>query len=628
MTLVPGRYYFSPPGTPFFSGPTLLGSRVWDPHNAADPEDIETLPPILGESRTARHRWDSGALPLTLPLEQSVGSSSCIADGELLAQALFPAGQVEGFPAACYVPATVPNPDYVFGFSVWECPTQLFWARACYLLSFGFYADAATWLGNRFTGATVTIVQRTTLYPAYAVIVHPSYCCAALAGTDNAAQALVEALQIFTGPQDYGQFSTGKLWYDFSTQVILALKNAGATDGRPIVLAGHSYGGVSSMLAGVRFALGIPGRQVRYLTYGSPKPGDARLRALLELLTEGVSLVVDGDLVAALPPTNDQIAALADLIPPPLSRYIGWTQWVYPPETTLMVRTLVLKNRYQVLDSLSLSNYIRNVWATGEIASLPAHAITTYVSTIAQRCPELFPVDWGEVLAFIDQVPIEPGEVLGMDVDQPPPRGWTCTHGDSGGTRVGSLTWSFGPYANPGFHVILIRAVYLGSRFQITLDGVAPTSGAGTSVLMGSYNCEWVGWLVAVPAGSGTHTVSLRLNTAAWEWVQWYSPSIGPLPVATWSQQVGTSSVPTLVQTVPSDPIGARFAALSIENDSGGGLWTGMIAACLQKSDTVDSIQLVGNYSGLVPGGSSAGTYTYTVGGTASSWAGIVAFVP
>src|SRR5215472_17414407 len=28
-TLVRGRYYFSPPGTPFYTNPTNLGSRVW-----------------------------------------------------------------------------------------------------------------------------------------------------------------------------------------------------------------------------------------------------------------------------------------------------------------------------------------------------------------------------------------------------------------------------------------------------------------------------------------------------------------------------------------------------------------------------------------------------------------------
>lgn len=413
-TAVRGRYYFSPPGTPFFSQPNLLGSRVWNPYTVDDgtSPDPDVAAPALGESRSAAHRWDAGYLPVAMPSNVIIGNAACLADGALLADGVPLADQVEGFPPSCFLPPVPPNPDYLFAFAIWRCPVQFFWAQALYLLTWGYHADLGAWLAARFTGATIIIESKTVAFPPYAVVIHPDYCCGLLAGTQSMEQALVQALNLIQGPADVGGFSTGMLWYGFATQVLTLLKDNGVTDARPIMLTGHSYGGAAAMVAAARVHLGQPTREIRYLTFGAPKPGDARLAKLLQGEFNGLSLVNDGDLVGALPPSADVIASMADFLP--IGAYVGWTQWVYPPESGLLFGNQLLKNRTQAIDSRLLFNFLVSVATTWNIAASLPHEIGTYVGAIALRCPQLVPTNVGQVLGMTAVSPAQPGQVLGF----------------------------------------------------------------------------------------------------------------------------------------------------------------------------------------------------------------------
>ena len=137
-----------------------------------------------------------------------------------------------------------------------------------------------------------------------------------------------------------------------------------------------------------------------------PKPGDYRLARLVRNEFKGLSLVNNGDLVAALPPSSALLAVLSSLLPG--GPYIGWTQWAYPPESALLVGAKLLKNVYQDFDSAAVVAYLLSVIATGTLGDVPAHRNSAYLAAIGLRCNVPIPI------AAL------PGEVLGMDVSPPP----------------------------------------------------------------------------------------------------------------------------------------------------------------------------------------------------------------
>lgn len=417
-TLVPGRYYFSPPGTPFYPGQHNLGSRTWNPNQTATDDDQFPIgEPPLGESLSYPHRWQSGALPAVVPNAAELGHADCIANGDTVADGVPIADTLEGMPLACFTSLPSPNVDYLFAFDVWSCETQAFFARSAYLLAYGYLGDLTQYLTARFTGANVFVTARSALYPAYAIVVHPEYAIVQLAGTSSLQQALVEAINAFEGPQDYGAFATGALWYDYATIALKSLVNAGVNDDRPIMFGGHSYGAASAMVAAARAILGMPGREVRYMTFGCPKPGDKRLATLLRSSTIGLSLVNDGDLIGVLPPTPLIVTSLATLLPPPLAQYAAWGLWEYPPETTVLGLGTIQRNVQPTVDSMQLWLFIVQIFTNGAIPAFPAHDTTLYLANILARCPQQFPIDIGNVTGLEVDTAVELGNVMGMLVD-------------------------------------------------------------------------------------------------------------------------------------------------------------------------------------------------------------------
>lgn len=394
---------------------------MWDGNGAiTGTEPVGLFPPTLGESRTTPHRWDSGALPVSLPDAITVGGADCLANGAAFAKAIPADDATGGFLPSCYLPVPPPNPDLDFGFSVWSCPTQLFWADVITLLYANHLADAASMCGTQFRNATITTVAATTLYPAYVLVNHSQYVCLACAGTGTLYQSLVQALNLAAGPQDYGNFGTGTLWYDFASVLYGQLNTQNLLDGRPLLVAGHSYGGAAALILAARISLTVPKKEIRYITYGCPKPGDARLSALLQDRFEGLSLVNDGDLITALPPSAAVIAALSDFLP--VGTLSNWTRWAYPPETTLMRGPDLAKNTYQRYDSLTLAKFILAVATTGQVGSVPGHTMAEYGQAIRARCTRMLPTFLGEVLGtkttpgFVGR----PGEVLGIVIEPGP----------------------------------------------------------------------------------------------------------------------------------------------------------------------------------------------------------------
>ena len=421
---VRGRYYFSPPGTPFLPGSHFLGSRNWAPN------EVQKAPQGLGESWAGRQQWYDGAPPLARPAAVSVGGAPCFATGARFADAIPVADTVDGFPLPCFT-APPPNPDLTFGADVGACETQRYWAGAVALVYLGDAQDLADYIAPRFRGATVYYYAVSTLWPAFALIVHPDYVFCVLAGTSTLAQVLIEALDGAGPPQNYGDFATGALWFQFASVVLNALKDAGVTDGRPIGFIGHSYGGASGMIGAARVQLGQEGRAVCWLTFGAPKPGDARLAKILGGM-RGLAIANDGDLITALPPDLATLLPMVRFLPMPFP--VAWLAWEYPPNYALQVPGALLLNELQQLDTQAVLGVILAIIADGAVPAIAAHRIGAYQAAIAQRCPGhtvlLPPVEvlavlaelrkgnqWGEVIGVVPRYVIRqavyPGQVLG-----------------------------------------------------------------------------------------------------------------------------------------------------------------------------------------------------------------------
>lgn len=628
-TVTKGRFYFSPPGTPFYHGIHNLWSRTWSPNAvASDDSDFPAGTPALGEVLNYPHAWQSGSEPPTIALNLSLGRTDCIEKGDLLADGVPIADQVLGMPLACYLPPNPPNPDFDFAWNVWSCPTQAYWAYASYLLAYARLTDLTSWLDDRFEGASVTVVSRSTRFPAYATVVHPQYAIILLAGTSNIEQAFIEIIQSFQGPQDFGIFSTAGLWYEFSTLALKSLSALGVNALIPILSVGHSYGGASAQIAAGRLLAANPSRDVRYLTFGSPKAGDKRLSKILSKPAVGGSLLNEGDVIGLCPPTPQVAQTMATLLPPPLSTYANWGLWSYCPETTLLGKGTITRNTEPTLDSAQLAAFLLTIIGTGTVPTFAPHDTLTYLANIVARCNLDVPIDVGQVEGMaVDSGP-NVGQVEGLVYQLNPARVYVCSHGTSSGTRVSSVSWSYGPYTNPGFQIVLARYAAKNIQFRPRLDGALGQFGTSLGSI-GGYFYIIVGWVIPVSSGiAGTHTLTSQFNLSAIDWVQWYAPNFGTTPTPTTAAFSGTSSVPTITHVTPYDPIGARIALVSIANDAGSSLWSGMVASCLQDSESIDGTQVIGDYSGLVQGGTAAGTFTSTVGGTAPSWVGISVFIP
>lgn len=374
-----GRYYFSPPGTPFYPGWHHLGSSDWYDNN----NRIEDPP--VGEAAKEKHRWDTGARPVYLPLNVIAGSTDCLGAGASLAGALPQELRLDGFPLPCWGLNEPPNVDFQYGASVWRCQVQLFWATRIYEMYEGKEALAVSMLLVRFRDSTVFFREGTQLFPPYMLIRHPKYAIAILLGTQNYDQVLVQVLATAIGPTDIGNFSTGLLWKSFADRVLGDLTSIGVTDNRPLLFTGHSYGGASAMLCAAIARRGQNGRYVRYLTFGAPKPGDGRLAAILREHIRGLSIVNTGDVIGALPPDLDTIAAVAPILG--LGSLLKWADWVYPPESALQGNGKLRKNEYQGLTTKVVVDTVRHAIATGSLFGFPRHVILAYIREIEGRCP-------------------------------------------------------------------------------------------------------------------------------------------------------------------------------------------------------------------------------------------------
>lgn len=376
---VPGRFYFSPPGTPFFSGFHNLGSRTWYDGNWKHVQD-------LGEDLSAERSWNDGSLPAVRVKTDFLGSLSCINSGETIGEGLPNADLVNGFPSGCVA-------DYTSDLATWEkgsdyssCSVQLAGARIIDW-SYGGNRTAIVDFLAEFLGPgwPITWHPPTVILPAVTIAINPAGALAWIDGTANYQQFALQAAYSLVGPQTVGPIGTSPFWSAAAEYILGRLSEAGVDATMPVFLCGHSYGGVAALIVAAKIRYAHPTRPIRYLTYGCPHIGDAEFVRLVGTCA-GINLRNDSDIVTAVPPNSDTIYAIASFLG--VDSLFAWFQWKKAPSGVMMDSNgAFLQDSEPVLDYPTLLGFAEDVLAALPYPTVEAHKITTYYSRILTRCP-------------------------------------------------------------------------------------------------------------------------------------------------------------------------------------------------------------------------------------------------
>jgi hypothetical protein len=382
---VRGRYYLVPhtkelmPLVPAFPGPTIFTSARWHDRN------FRLEQPPLGEVLGAYQTWDPGTPPVRRPRPIIVGSADCISNGEPIAQglALGDAKRFLGWPALCV--AQDPLDDWGWAANVYLCEVQAWWAERLTENNQFIFGGLVAALELQFPGATIAHFDETTLYPPIWCIHHALYSVVIYSPTQNTTQALIEVLQGIQAPAEVGGFGSTALWYAQGLRGLNFLSTIGGGNAEPLLLIGYSYGGASAQCAAGIARQSNAQRPIRFLTFGSPRPGDSRLKGLLDLPTRGVCLANDNDAYTAIPPDLDTVLP----VQLPLGvNLLNFTRWQAANEVwQLRENGVVLRNVNPTLTSQEIIDLLTLVWETGTLFGYPGHLIEEYLRRLRLRCP-------------------------------------------------------------------------------------------------------------------------------------------------------------------------------------------------------------------------------------------------
>lgn len=374
-----GRYYFAPEGTPFYPGRHHLSSRNW--HDSNWRHEV-----VLGESLASEHVWDAGELPFVQLRTLPVGNADCLADGAKIANAIPGIDAIDGFLPACVLPTEAIERTWQEISSYDECATQ---RTHAFLVEALMNQDEAEirrlileWLGDV---PSVQVFFQTPFFPGMIVVYTERWTALVIDGTRNFQQFALQAFSFVEGPTDFGDVATVPLWSAAQGYLAGLLGTIAGLDVSRLMCVGYSYGAACALLMAVRMKAADPAREIRYLTFGCPKIGNAAfLRRVREC--EGVTLVNDDDIIPVMPP--DRLTLLPALTFFALPILLVYTEWLRPPNAWLIDRSgNVKRSELPLLDSATLIALITLVLAQRDLPPIDGHFIQEYARRLGVGCP-------------------------------------------------------------------------------------------------------------------------------------------------------------------------------------------------------------------------------------------------
>jgi len=385
-TTTGGRYYFSPPDTPFLPTQHFYGSRRWYETNYAKIQG-------LGEDIDEQQIYYNGEPPAILPLPQQIGDNTCFNAGDSIDRHVETDAMVNGFLRTCFatVPAVDPLWDYVSSFEI--CSIQYFYATIIKWSYEGEFARIATafrmLLGNAIQ---INSVAGAGVFPNVHVVQRPEFAVVVVDGTPNNQTLAMQAFAGIVPPLDYGILSTYPLWYAVGQYVHNIVVACGVTKDQKVMFAGHSMGSVSLDTLAARYKFANPDRTIRMISFGSPKPGDVRLKNLLRKCPN-ISIVNEQDIVGSLPP--DKFILYPVALAFPLYGLFVWDEWIKEPNRARMdINGKIALNVDPLIDTPLLTHLLEQIIALQPFEIVAPHFIEEYRRRIDVRCPdESWPLD-------------------------------------------------------------------------------------------------------------------------------------------------------------------------------------------------------------------------------------------
>lgn len=381
----PGRYYFVRDDTPCVPVYHHYGARVWHETNWPKGQG-------LGESLTARHTWNAGASPELMPRPDIVGELACITNGESIANRL-PYDQIwDGFSRACFFPEQLVDDTWPLVSTISSCSLQYFYAT---ILAWMYHRDWAS-IERAFDllvpGASLFHQDGNEFYPSLVCVVTDAWAVLVSDGTQTYQQWALQAFYGISPPEEFGLFGTLRLWYEASTRSAQFMKDCGANPFGKFMLAGHSYGGANVSLLAARLIAAGPHRVISLLTFGTPKPGDRRVRSLL-LDVNCLNLANEQDIVTVVPPDLAILWPVLELTA--LFDVLVWAAWEGVPGRARMdADGNLAMNLEPTLDSVTLLRMLTQIVNGEPIFDIVTHPVTVYRTRIKRRCPDReWPVD-------------------------------------------------------------------------------------------------------------------------------------------------------------------------------------------------------------------------------------------
>lgn len=370
--VIPGRYAFAASGARHFPYLHNVGSRNWfqnEPWHS----------PALGEVQDGKQLWFGGKLPELPPPDTVVGQQDCFRNGAIYPQGLDQVDDwVGGFPKRCWAaPAQIPILT-ASSLNINDRATQLAIAQVLELL----YTDAAAAavLLQSFLDRPAVITTHSaagSVFPGIIVARTDAYTVVIVNGSDNNLQRVLSAFYSTMPPVPAGGFATNSFFNLVANFVASFMFTSGVDASLPILYAGHSLGGAITNILAARTVQANPTADVRLMTYGTPRPGDAALRTIIGNIAS-VNIVNVGDYISQLPPVPSEYYPLAaEVVTDYGVSWVGWTDTAN--RMAIDVEGRVVAPSALAITWPELSNAIEIVLDGAPFPPLEAHSISEYV---------------------------------------------------------------------------------------------------------------------------------------------------------------------------------------------------------------------------------------------------------
>jgi pimeloyl-ACP methyl ester carboxylesterase len=355
------------------------GSRNWLDRNFA-------LTQELGEDLDATQMWDNGSPPALIPSDVPAGDADCFAIGDMIADALGDDQVQDGYSPLCFLPASKSDLIWSTVADLKSCQMRKFWAA---MLVWTYLGDTLAMDSAMYQLTGVNWTRRTGavqgLFPAVSTFQFGGMIVITVSGTTNYQQLALQALYSLGTPTDFGVIDTNPTWATLSNNLLVALEQSGLTAGYRCLLVGHSYGAAGSLLTALRLKAGGAMQDVRYVTFGGPKPGGIKTAAL-GTTVRALNIQNDDDIVTALPPTLEEF--YAPMISSGLFQIRPWQAWIGAGQVEVYNPAGVQVQREgPPFDSYQIITIANNVINGVPLAPINGHTMAEYLKRAFAGCP-------------------------------------------------------------------------------------------------------------------------------------------------------------------------------------------------------------------------------------------------